>query len=292
MDEWRRKESFKPQSHFVIELWTEIMITELGEFLSLPLTITKKSRQVFPWNSLKKKKKKRHLILGCQWIHRIAVDSWNVWGFQLVLLVCDIPEKESLYWWQCTLVSNRFQLSEPCILTFNIPKSHLNTAHYIYNWCVLTLTLSGVFVFIFYDSECGCLSWKKQHHACLTLFPLSIHYAIKSRFADDVNEANCIPVRVSRLGKQTSASQLNTENRGAKKDIQAFQVSGLNAFLQCCPPAECITTMNHKINQSCIQSGYECRLLMRLRHAFRGGNSITVAAGYTLFLLTQMTPFT
>lgn len=50
--------------------------------------------------------------------------------------------------------------------------------------------------------------------------------------------------------------------------------------------AECIVTLNHKINQACIQSGYEFGLLMGLRHALKGGNSITVAAGCTLFLLT------
>lgn len=63
---------------------------------------------------------------------------------------------------------------------------------------------------------------------CLNLFPLGMHYAITSRFADDVNEASCIPVRVSRLVKQISASQLKEGGKnegGTKYDIKAFQVS-------------------------------------------------------------------
>ncbi len=54
-----------------------------------------------------------------------------------------------------------------------------------------------------------------------------------NRGLDDANEANCIPVRVSRLVKQTSASQLKGGKKkkgGTVEDIQAFQVSGLNAF--------------------------------------------------------------
>lgn len=140
--------------------------------------------------------------------------------------------------------------------------------------------------FFFYDSASECLSLKKQHYACLTLFSLFIHYAIKLRFSDDVNEANCIPVLVYRLGKQTSARQLKEKERAAKEDIQAFQISGLNAFFfSAVFLTECIVTLNHKINQSCIQSGYERRLLMSLRLALSGGNSITVATGYMLFLL-------
>ena len=38
------RETFKSHSHSVIELWTEIMITELGEFLSLSLTVSLKSQ--------------------------------------------------------------------------------------------------------------------------------------------------------------------------------------------------------------------------------------------------------
>lgn len=39
--------------------------------------------------------------------------------------------------------------------------------------------------------------------------------------------------------------------------------------------AECIMTPNRNINQSCVLSGYECRLLMGLRHSLRIVNSIT-----------------
>lgn len=74
----------------------------------------------------------------------------------------------------------------------------------------------------FYDSAFEYLNWKNQHDACLTLFPLSIHYAIKWRFADSVNEANCIPARVSHLGKQTSASQLKGKIGELRKIFKLF----------------------------------------------------------------------
>lgn len=107
--------------------------------------------------------------------------------------------------------------------------------------------------------------------------PLSIHYATGSRFVDDVNEANCIPVPVSRSVKQTSASQLKKKKswvgeKGAPRKIfRLSRSSGLNAsFLL----AECIVTPTREINHARIQSGYERRLLMALRHALREGTPL------------------
>lgn len=125
----------------------------------------------------------------------------------------------------------------------------------------------------------------RKRRAGPTLFSLGIHYAIKSRFADDVNEANCIPGRVSRLVKQTSASQLKRRGGGHPGRYSVFSGPGPEClFFSALLFTECITTLNHKIIQSCIQSGCEWGLLMGFRRALRRGH--TVAVRYILFLLT------
>lgn len=98
--------------------------------------------------------------------------------------------------------------------------------------------------FLFYDSACEWPGWRKRRRACLTLFPLSIHYAIKFSFVDDANEAYCIPVRVSRSGKQTSAPQLKGKIGEPKEDIQAFSGLGPECiFFSAVLLAECVLTV-------------------------------------------------
>ena len=53
------------------------------------------------------------------------------------------------------------------------------------------------------------------------------------------------------------------KERAAEEDIEAFECFSFSDVLL----AERIASLNHNINQTCIRSGYECRLLMGLRQA-------------------------
>lgn len=133
--------------------------------------------------------------------------------------MCEFSNFYYIVWKKNSTVSNCPRGFNPVLsnLTFH-PKSWFK--YYILHLQSKWLTVSTlVKVFFKNYSATECPSRKKQHHACLTLFPLSIHYAIKSRFADDVNEANCIPVGLPRLVKQTSASQLKQGKKGERYSV-------------------------------------------------------------------------
>lgn len=123
--------------------------------------------------------------------------------------------------------------------------------------------------YLFYDSASECRSCKTQrwpyfHSAYIMQSNRGLWTVLMKPTA--------FQCRFSCLGKQTSASQIN-EKTGEPRKIfrsQAWMLFSLSGVL-----AECIMTLNRSINQSCVLSGYECRLLMGLRHSLRIGHSFT-----------------